>query len=96
MPKEDRLADWVGDMLVNPAEGTLADPAEDKGWACGTADGMAGCPAPDCGGMNRPVVGYNGYTYAHLPEKSWPPPSRDVAMFAILAAFMARSSLLIR
>lgn len=51
----------------------------------------------DFSGMYRPVVGYNGYTYFHLPIRDKIPlPSKDVATPASLLARIARSSLLMR
>lgn len=48
--------------------------------------------------MSRPAVEHNGYTCFHLPELNWKPdaPRKDDAMFAILAARIAFSSLEIR
>lgn len=48
--------------------------------------------------MSRRVVGYNDCTWFHLPGLNWKPvlPKNDEAMFAILAARMAFSSLVIR
>ena len=50
-----------------------------------------------CGTCHR-VAGYNGYTCCHLPVWSGKPdlPSKEDAIFAILAARMALSSLEIR
>ena len=50
--------------------------------------------APACGGSCHPAVGYNGYTYGHLPRIfcSAPDWSREEAVPAIFAARMARSS----
>lgn len=49
-------------------------------------------------GMSRPAVEHNGYTCFHLPGLNWRPdaPKKEDAIFAILAARMAFSSLEIR
>ena len=70
-------------------------------WAAlayGTLAGMGENPQSYFAGMNRPVVGYNGYTWYHLlPKRFRPPFRRNVdAMAAILAARMAFSNLMIR
>ena len=70
-------------------------------WAalvCKIPAGMGENPQSYFAGMNRPVVGYNGYTWYHLlPNRFKPPFRRNVdAMAAILAARMAFSNLMIR
>ena len=59
---------------------------------------VAADPGCNYGGMTRPAVGYNGYTYFHLPESNeMPEPDSAVdAMPAIFAARIARSSFVIR
>lgn len=58
----------------------------------------AGVPAYGFFGMNRPAVGYNDYTWDHLPGLNWRPdlPRKADAIFAIFAARIAFSSLEIR
>ena len=51
-------------------------------------------PVQFFGSSCRPVVGYSGYTYLHLPKPRFG--RTVVAIPAILAARMARSSLLSR
>ena len=71
--------------------------AADKREVSADADGVvsgARDPALCPGGMSRQIGGYNGYTYDHLPCPKLP--KRLVAIFAIFAACMAFSNLVIR
>ena len=72
---------------------------EDNSLAAGVARVLAVRGHESCFcGMSRPVAVHNGYTCTYLPDKNGIPPLPKAvdAIPAILAARIARSSLLIR
>lgn len=75
-----------GEVLGRRISAEAVVPVAEVGeWECGFS------------GMYRPVVGYNGYTFHHLPVRdNMPLPRREVAKSASFAARMALSNLPIR